>query len=171
MLGRLTSTSAGAQRGRSMTPPFVTQRVVLSTHRRGEHSCARQAGKACRAQRRRHASLVIRFAGPGAIGPVARYATRASTSNQGDVTRPVPTVNPAKPSPPLARKSFMATWYEPAGSIAVPLSARLDTRCPSGLVESYEYVNPADTCRILVTVCPPYPANCCSSTSLSWAPV
>src|SRR5947207_9823351 len=117
------------------------------------------------------ASLWIRSCGPGAIGPVPRYATSASTSNPGAVTRLVPPFRLVNPSPPLARKSFVATLYVAAGSTATPFNARPDTRCPNGFFVSYEYVKPADTCRIFVVVCPPNPANCCSSTSLSCAPV
>ena len=53
---------------------------------------------------------VIRLAGPGATGELApMYATSASTSKPGAVTRFVPPVRSVKPSPPLARKSLVVT--------------------------------------------------------------
>src|SRR6266540_2448296 len=120
----------------------------------------------------RQATFWIRLAGPGGTGEVApRKATSASTSNPGAVARAVPTRRLVNPSPPLARKSFVVTRYDAAGSIGVPFSAMFDTFWPAGCVESYEYVNPAETCRIRCTVWPPKPTNCCSSTFFSCAPV
>ena len=103
--------------------------------------------------------FTIRLAGPGATGAgPPRYATSASTSKPGAVTRPVPTVSLVKPSPPLARKSFVVTLYEVAGSIGHPAErhvARPAHQAARRLL--YAYGSRPTTCRMRWVVCPAKP--------------
>jgi hypothetical protein len=57
-------------------------------------------------------------------------------ADPGAVTRSAPAVRATNPSPPFARKSFIATRYVRAGSIGWPPSVIAVIRWPSGLVVS-----------------------------------
>ena len=80
----------------------------------------------------------------------------------------MPSLNTVNPSPPVARKLFIVTRNVSVGLIMststpftqiVPILAA--QVAPAGFCS---YFSVDEICSVLAEICPPQPANCCSST-------